>query len=209
MDKKTYLGIIVLILVTFGFTRGIEMYSPESRAKVNFDDFPLQIGDWHGQREEVSPDVIAILNPKAIFSAWYVNSEGIRVHLFFDFFSSDAGFGGPHSPRNCLPGSGWTIERAGERTIRAGGEPIKTGRFNLRYGESREVMEFWYVTSYGATGNDYLFKFYQMLSSLTFRPKDVGFIRYVTAEDSASLAALEEFQDLSIQEIYKRMQFQN
>ena len=207
MDKKTYVGIIILVLVTFALTWTLKYYRPESHAEVEFDDFPLQMGDWTGVREKVSDDVISLLNPKDIFSAWYTNSDGIRVHLFFDYFSSDAGFGGPHSPRNCLPGSGWTIEKAGERTIEVAGKPIETGRFNLRYGESRQVMEFWYITSYGATGNDYLFKFYQMLSSLTFQPKDVGFIRFVTSDKNQNLEAMEQFQKLAIREIYRHMDF--
>lgn len=207
MDKKTFVAIIVIVILTFGFTTAIEQYRPASRAQVSFDDFPMELGKWRGERETVDDETIALLNPKDIFSAWYSNGEGVSVHLFFDYFSSDAGFGGPHSPRNCLPGSGWTIEWSDDRTIEIGGTPVESGRFNLRYQETREVMDFWYVTSYGATGNDYLFKFYQMLSSLTFRPKDVGFIRFVTNQDEQSLKAMSEFQQLVTPEIYRRMQF--
>ena len=68
-------------------------------------------------------------------------------------------------------------------------------------------MDFWYITNYGETANDYVFKFYEMLSALTLQPKDVAFVRFVADGDPQSLEALEQFKELFLPEIYDRLPF--
>ena len=129
MDKKSFSLIIGLLVVTFMVTLLIKYFRPPSAGDVDFSDFPLELDDWRGQRENISPTVIDMLNPKDIFSATYTNSDGIKVHLLFDFFSSDETFGGPHSPRNCLPGSGWLILDSEPNDINVGNRKIPADRF--------------------------------------------------------------------------------
>ena len=63
-------------------------------------------------------------------------------------------------------------------------------------------MDFWYITHYGETANDYMFKIYMLVSALTFKPRDIAFVRFVAQDDPKSLAALDEFQSLVLKEIY-------
>jgi len=207
MDKKAFYLIIGIVLVVFVFTMLLTYFRPVSAGDVNFDDFPMEFGQWKGKKENITQTVIDMLNPMDITSISYVNDEGINIHLFFDYFSSDASFGGPHSPRNCVPGSGWIIENTYEKNIELNGRIIHSGVFELRFEKSLSVMEFWYVTHFGETANDYRFKLYELLSALTFSPRDVAFIRFVTSNDPKSLEALKEFQSLVIPEIYNQLPF--
>ncbi len=207
MDKKSFSFIIALLVITFSITLLIRFYRPPSAGNVDFSDFPLELGEWTGEREDVSLAVIEMLNPKDIFSATYTNPEGVRVHLLFDFFSSDETFGGPHSPRNCLPGSGWVILGSDPNAINLGGRSIAADRFALQFGEARRVMDFWYITEFGETANDYVFKLHLLLSSLTFKPRDVAFVRFVTDDNPASIAALTDFQKIATDEIYGQLPF--
>lgn len=207
MDKKTFILILVTSLVTFSTAAVIQYYQPDSEAVVSFADMPLTIANWVGQREEIPQYVTDLLRPKDIFSASYVNGRGQSVHLLFDFFISDGSFGGPHSPRNCLPGSGWQIIKVEERSISINGMTIPAGRFRIRLNERQQVMDFWYVTSYGATASDYVFKLYSMLGSLSLKPREVAFIRFTAPGDPKSVEALDEFEKLIIPEIYSRLPF--
>ena len=207
MDKKSFSLIIVLLVITFSITLLIKYYRPLSAGDVDFSDFPLELGEWRGEREDVSQAVIDMLNPKDIFSATYTNRDGVKVHLLFDFFSSDETFGGPHSPRNCLPGSGWIILGSEQNNINVGSRNIAADRFALQFNQARRVMDFWYVTEFGETANDYVFKLHLLLSSLTFKPRDVAFVRFVTNDDRVSIAALADFQKIATDEIYDRLPF--
>ncbi len=207
MDKKSFYISLIVIALTFAMTLLIKFYRPETAGNVNFDSFPLEIGDWKGTKETLDPQILELLNPQAIISATYVNSEGISIHLLFDFFSSEAAFGGPHSPRNCLPGSGWVITETVANNIRNKNSVIPAGRFQLQMHKSKQVMDFWYITNYGETANDYVFKLYELLSALTFKPRDIAFVRFVAKDDPKSLKALEEFQTLMLKEIYGHLPF--
>jgi len=207
MDKKSFGIIISLLVVTFAITSLFRYYRPQSAAVANFDSFPLEVGQWVGRAEKIDRWTLELLNPKAIFSATYVNPNGVRIHLFFDFFSSEASFGGPHSPRNCLPGSGWVIFDDYEHPIQLDERTIPAHRFELRYEQTGQVMDFWYVTNFGETANDYVFRLYETISSLTLRPKDVAFIRIITDDNPRSLEALAEFEKLFVGRIYSYLPF--
>lgn len=207
MDKRPFTIVIVILAVTFSAISVMRYYRPPSAADVSFDDFPLALGEWTGVRRDIPPAVIELLNPKAIFSAAYTNSEGVQVDLLFDFFSSESSIGGPHSPRNCLPGQGWIILETVENRVEINDRTIPANRFELRHGDTRQVMDFWYVTNYGETANDYVFKLYQVLSSLTLKPKEVAFVSFTTNRQAKSLAALEQFEKLATKEIYSYLPF--
>jgi EpsI family protein len=209
MDKKSFAKILTILILTFAIALVIKYYRPSSLGDVNLDNFPLIIGQWHGERDVVSQPVLDLLNPVDIFSATYTNSDGAQIHLLFDFFSSDATFGGPHSPRNCLPGSGWVIQEVEHHNVSVNGRTIPAGRFALQFGATKRVMDFWYVTNFGETSNDYVFKLHLLLSSLTFKPRDVAFVRFIANDDPVSLEALEQFQQLTVEEIYRFLPFGN
>lgn len=207
MAKKSFALIIAAVLVTFALTFLVKYYRPASAGDVDFDDFPLTLGQWQGERETVSQGVLDLLNPKDIFSGTYINAQGVKIHLLFDFFSSEADFGGPHSPRNCLPGSGWMIRDTYDNRVACAGSDLSAGRFELELKGARKVMDFWYVTRFGETASDYEFKWHLLLSSLSFKPRDVAFVRFVADADPESLEALKDFQRLAVEEIYRRLPF--
>ena len=208
MDKKSFYISCIVIVLAFAMTMLIKFYRPDTAGNVDLDKFPLTIGDWHGTKEVVDPQILELLNPQSIISATYVNSEGISVHLLFDFFSSEATFGGPHSPRNCLPGSGWVITETLSHNIERANSVVPAGRFQLQFNKAKQVMDFWYITHYGETANDYMFKLYELLSALTFKPRDIAFVRFVASDDPKSLKALDEFQSLVLKEIYEHLPFE-
>lgn len=207
MDKRSFIFFLIVTLVAFGARQALVHYRPASAGSVNFDSFPMQLGDWQGTRRDVPDYVIALLNPEDILSVDYINRDGVRVGFLLDFFSSDATTGGPHSPRNCLPGSGWTISDITVHSIIADSRIIRAGRFDLRFRDDRQVMDFWYITHFGITANDYKFKLYQLLGAFTFKPRDVAFVRFTAANDEKSLTALNDFEHLVIGEIYRQLPF--
>lgn len=207
MDKKTFYISSTAIVLTFVFTLLLLYARPDTAGVVSLDDFPLEIGEWQGEKQFISDATMELLNPQAIISAVYTNKEGVSVHLLFDFFSSEAAFGGPHSPRNCLPGSGWVISETESAKINIESKEIDAGRFLLTRNRNSQVMEFWYITHLGETANDYVFKLYELGSALLFKPRDVAFVRFVCANDAESVQALREFQKLVLPVIYDRLPF--
>ena len=208
MDKKKFYFFLSAVILAFVLMLLIKFYRPDTAGNVNFDTFPKVIGEWQGKEEHVAPEILEMLNPEDILSITYTNAQGQSIHLLFDFFSSEATFGGPHSPRNCLPGAGWVIAAHTPLTIESKNRTINAGRFDLHYGQAKQVMDFWYITHFGETANDYVFKMYELLSALTFQPRDIAFVRFVAEDSPQGLAALKEFQSLILPEIYNHLPFE-
>ena len=207
MAIRTFIIMLSMIIMTFFFNMMIKYYRPQDPVNMSFDSFPLLKGEWIGERDSLAPTVVALLNPDQIFSATYTNKDEIKVQLFFDYFSSENIKGAVHSPRNCLPGSGWVITSSSKRNIEFDNRIIAANRFYLRLKGSKQVMDYWYITRYGEAASDYVLKAYTMVSAVTFRPTDVAFIRFVANQDPESLEALEEFEEAFINEIYESLPF--
>ncbi|UCC80226.1 MAG: EpsI family protein [Candidatus Zixiibacteriota bacterium] len=208
MVKKTFVIFLLVQILVFLFGFAIKRFQPDVSNVVNIDDFPLEKDGWIGARDDLIPEMVEMLNPSVIFSATYTNREGVPVHLFFDYFRGQSNPGGPHSPRNCVPGSGWTILEETEREIKIDNRFIEIGSFNINRGGSTMIMDFWYITRYGETANDYIFKLYSMISSLTFKPNDVAFVRIIYNGDEEDLRFLDEFENLFVEEIYRHLNFE-
>ncbi|RKX21645.1 MAG: EpsI family protein [Candidatus Zixiibacteriota bacterium] len=208
MDKKSFIIYLIIILVTFSTAVAFRLYQPISKADVDFSNFPLQKEGWEGESKIVAQYALDILKPKEIFSGSYQNKQGIQVNLLFDFFVTEGTFGGPHSPRNCLPGSGWVLEESEKRTITVNGRSFEINRIKLSQNNEHQVMDFWYVTNYGETSNDYIFKLHSMMASLTFQPCEVAFIRFITADTPLHREALNKFEDIFMEDIYRLIPFE-
>jgi EpsI family protein len=207
MEKKSFIAILTILVFTFTACTVIKYYRAPVRKMVTIKDLPLAKDGWVGKPDYVSPDTREMLSADGLFSASYISPSGSSVQLFVDYFSPENIAGAIHSPRNCLPGSGWVIVGSVPRIIDAGERRISASRFSLELGGSRDVMDFWYITRYGETASDYRLKFNTMISSLTLRPTDKAFVRFVTSDDSQSIAALDKFERLYIDEIYRRLPF--
>lgn len=208
MARKTFLILLAALLIVFTFTLVLRYFKPNSSFTTNLDTFPMRAGDWVGKKDALAPFLIEALKPDYIFSATYTNSRGDRIQLFFDYFTGENAARGVHSPRNCMPGSGWSIVKISDVNVDPNNSNIPASRFILNREKLSQVMDFWYVTRYGETSNDFVYKFYTMLSSLTIQPTDVAFIRLVGDNTPDGLKALEDFEKQFVVEIYNYMPFE-
>ncbi len=207
MEKKSFIAILFILIFTFLACTVIKYYRAPVGKKVMIEQLPLAIGGWNGATDIVDPETRDLLSPDNLFSASYASSSGDRVQLFIDYFSPENTTGAIHSPYNCLPGSGWVITGSNLRTIEIDGRRISASRLNLALGESRAVMDFWYITRYGETASDYRLKLNMMISSLTLRPTDKAFVRFVASDDPQGISAMENFERVFVGQIYGHLPF--
>ncbi len=106
--------------VFYGFSRNEIVPSHQPLA-----DFSLAGGDW-AMRENVQLDkeTLGVLNADDILSRVYQNgSTGQIATLFVAYFETQRTGKAPHSPKNCLPGSGWVPSESGTIRIAVPGQP--------------------------------------------------------------------------------------
>jgi EpsI family protein len=112
----------------------------------NLDDFPTQVGAWQG-REVTRLDVetLNVLKVSDYIMRRYVDAGGPGIWLYLGYWESQRRGAQMHSPKNCLPGSGWEPVEATIVPITVGaGHTIHVNRFVVQKGDQRELVLYWY-----------------------------------------------------------------
>src|ERR1700676_4091968 len=97
-------------------------------ASPNLERLPANAGEWRTVSQNEPPrEVIEGLHSDRLFDRNYRNaSTASQGNLFVSWYRSQlAGNSQPHSPRMCLPGSGWMPVRTGEVKLSTVAGPIE------------------------------------------------------------------------------------
>ncbi|HTW66651.1 MAG TPA: EpsI family protein [Bryobacteraceae bacterium] len=148
-------------------------------------EFPAQINQWTEQREDpIDPDVLHTLGADRLLSRTYQSrGAALPVSLLVAWFQSQrAGASQPHSPKVCLPASGWQTESTGRMTIATSAGPITVNRYVVGNRRDRAVVLYWYQDARGAVAGEWASKFWTVVSALRDRRTDLALVRLVVEE---------------------------
>jgi EpsI family protein len=151
-------------------------------ARQVLDQFPKRVGGWAGTDLAIAPDVLAVLGPGDFLSRAFTRSQERQyVHLFVAYFPSQRTGDTIHSPKNCLPGAGWTFVDSGRMRLPVlGGLPIEVGRYTIAKGSDRQLVLYWYQAHGRAVASEYLAKFYLVADAIRMNRTDGGLVRVIT-----------------------------
>lgn len=151
---------------------------------------------WQSRDLPMGEEVQDVLRADAWLFRNYVRGDGAIVNVFVGYFADQSVGSQIHSPRNCLPGSGWNILRIDGEGDLAGGT---CSRMSIeREGERRDVV-YWFRTRSGRVVGEYSLKFDLVRNSLGRRPTDAAFIRFMAVRGDDT--ALRELADVLVPEI--------
>ena len=145
--------------------------------------FPTAFGGWTMARDvPVEKDVQDVLKADDTLNRVYVNpSRTDYAFLFIAYFKTQRYSQAPHSPKNCLPGSGWEPVETGRQTIEVPGwnAPIVTNRFVVQHGDDKSVVLYWYQTHNRIIASEYWAKFWLVVDSIRYRRSDTALVKIV------------------------------
>lgn len=157
--------------------------------------FPSQFSEWAQLREDaIDPDVANTLRADRLLSRTYQSRRGaLPVSLLVAWFQSQrAGLSQPHSPKVCLPASGWEPEATGEMSIATAGGPITVNRYVVANRGERAVVLYWYQTSRGAVAGEWASKLWVVAGALRERRTDMALVRLVVESNSEDRARADQ-----------------
>ena len=143
--------------------------------------FSSTFAGWKELREDpIDPDVANTLKADRLLSRTYKNPAGESAGFLVAWFQSQrAGASQPHSPKVCLPASGWTPESTGELTIATSAGAITVNRYVVASRSERAVILYWYQTSRRAIAGEWASKFWLVADALRDRRTDTALVRIV------------------------------
>src|SRR5215472_9337893 len=111
-------------------------------------DFPQALSGWFMTHEGyVDDETQSVLRADDTLTREYGSPKyRTRANLFIAYFQTQRTGKAPHSPKNCLPGSGWAQTQSGTLDISVPGEatPVKVNRYVVARGQNQSVVLYWY-----------------------------------------------------------------
>jgi EpsI family protein len=144
---------------------------------------PHQLGDWTGTDVAIPPDVLDILGAGDFLLRVYQKPDPAQpyVDLFVAYFPSQRSGESIHSPKNCLPGAGWTPVESSRVTLSLPHHaPFPANRYVIAKGEDRMLVLYWYLAHDRAIASEYWAKFYLVSDSMRLNRSDGSLIRVTT-----------------------------
>lgn len=150
---------------------------------------PSLLGTWKlAQTGVIEQEVLDVLKADDILNGIYCNTltpecfqnASGAASLFVAAFRSQRTGKAPHSPKNCLPGSGWVPLSSGNLTIDVGrANPISVNRYVVAYGSSRQLVLYWYQSRERAVASEYKAKFWVMADAIRYNRTDTALVRVI------------------------------
>ena len=145
--------------------------------------FPQQLGEWTGTDVAIPQDVLDVLGQGDFLLRVYQDDSGRspEVDLFLAYFSSQRAGDTIHSPKNCLPGAGWSPIEASRISISSPGRaPFPANRYIIAKGAERQLVLYWYWAHDRAVASEYWAKFYLVADSIRMNRSDGSLVRVTT-----------------------------
>lgn len=167
-------------------------------------NLPTQIGEWKLSTEEaLDPAVLEYLKPDSYALRDYSNPavQG-SLNVFVAYFKSLQNSYGPHSPKVCLPGSGWLVRSSRITPVTVPGHPegIPVNEYVMDKNSDHILVLYWYQNNRHIWADEFKAKFTLLPDLIRYRRSDVSLIRLVApvrGEDATQeLADTQEFARL-------------
>ena len=175
-----FLAVVALLLVASVFIHN-HTHAEELPPRDDLARFPTQLGEWTGTDVTISDDARQVLGPGDFLERVYSNPSAGAVDLFLAYFPSQRSGDTIHSPKNCLPGAGWTPVQSGRIRIPWGnGGRLVANRYILAKGLDREVVLYWYQSHGRAVASEYWAKYYLIEDAIRLNRTDGALVRVIT-----------------------------
>ena len=176
--KRAVLISCLLIVAGGAFANYLRYSERMPDRPASFEVIPYVSGQFSGEERRFEAYNYEVLKADTTTLRLYHGQRGEAYWLFVAYFESQKYGSQIHSPKHCLPGGGWRIERLEPFTLSAAGMPTKEiNRLIIADREDRQLMFYWFETRGGAIHNEFALKWDLMKNSLLLRPTDASIIR--------------------------------
>jgi EpsI family protein len=177
-----YVQVLTLVLLA----QAVLFYTASHGEKIPLAkplaQFPARIGSWNlVQTGVIEQEVRDVLKADDLMTRWYVNPSRGGANLFVAFFKTQRTGQSPHSPKNCLPGSGWSPTSTGmiDVPIPSLDKTIRINRYIVSKGEDKSVVLYWYQSQNRVIADEFAAKFYLVTDSIRHHRSDTALVRIV------------------------------
>jgi EpsI family protein len=172
--------VVTLVLLT----QAAVVYSSQRTEKVPaslpLSNLPLTLGPWRFVSDSIVDDETkdVLKADDLLLRDYRDSSNGRKAGLFVAAFRTQRNGQVPHSPKNCLPGAGWTQLSSDDYPVNVGAaQPIVVNRYIVQHGEERSLVMYWYQSRERVVASEYTAKFWVMADAIRLNRTDTALVR--------------------------------
>jgi EpsI family protein len=172
-----YLRVLTLVIVVQAVLFYSASHGESTPLPAPLKDFPTVFGPWSMRAQaDVDAETAAILRADDTLQRQY-RSPGGDANLFIAYFKTQRQGQSPHSPKNCLPGSGFQPVESGRIDVPVAGGSININRYVVSRGEQESVVMYWYQSQGRVIADEFAAKFYLIADSIRHHRSDTSLVR--------------------------------
>ena len=186
MKNARFLTLVFLLTASslVIFTRADDDLVPLS---AHLQSFPNAITGWSGSDLPVDQETLIVLGKGKFLSRAYTQVGKPQViGVFIAYFPTQRTGITIHSPKNCLPGAGWSFEWSHYVDLNdINGKGHSVGEYIVANGENRQFVIYWYEAHGRSIASEYLAKIYMVTDAMRMNRTDGALVRVSTPIDPA------------------------
>jgi EpsI family protein len=144
-------------------------------------DLSYTVGKWSGQESPLSERIVQAVSVSDYTNRFYFADGITPIQLYVGYYGSQKTGDTIHSPKNCLPGSGWDPVHSGFTTITvAGGRHIAVNEYVIQQDQNKQLVFYWYQGRGRVVASEYAGKFWMVADAISRNRTDGALVRLVT-----------------------------
>jgi EpsI family protein len=144
-------------------------------------ELPYTVNGWTGTEQPLENRIVQAIGVSDYTNRSYVNQQVGRVQLYVGYYASQRTGDTIHSPKNCLPGTGWEPVQSGYMEISLPGDrQIVVNEYVIQKVLDKELVFYWYQGRGRVIASEYSGKFWMVADAISRNRTDGALVRLVT-----------------------------
>lgn len=194
-NRAMTLRFCAVALVLLGSTVCLHAMSHGEAAvtRESLSGLPYTIGTWRGSEVPLDADTLRVVGVTDYANRSYVSATEMPVQLYVGYYASQRTGDTIHSPKNCLPGSGWDPIYAGYATLPMSDDSaIKVNKYVIAQGLDKDLVFYWYQGRGRVVASEYWGKFWMIHDAITRNRTDGALVRVLTPIEDGDVAQAQD-----------------
>ena len=155
---------------------------------ADIEGFPTQVGSFTMTgSSEFSEEVVQELGVDNYINRNYRDNDGYKLSLYLGYYEEQREGSMIHSPKHCMPGSGWNPVESSVVSISVSGsnQSYKVNRILFQKGMDKIIMHYWYQGRNRIVANEYFDRFFIIVDSIFRHRSEGSLVRVIGPWDSS------------------------
>ena len=147
--------------------------------RTTFDSFPMQIGQWQGDRHYIPKEILDQLWADDYVSATFSKANSAnQINLLIPFYQYQGTRHTAHAPQSCMLGAGWALFNSKDQTINLNPHgAIKIKTMTWQRDDYKLLGSYFFFQRGRVITSPWMNKFYLMWDAFTKRRTDGALVR--------------------------------